>query len=66
MKTGTMSETRALRISGHMPQIRLNSSAANPMEYMKSTMDLMSSRDAETMGGWSSMREKRSRPMESR
>lgn len=66
VKTGTMSETRELRISGHMPQMRQNSSAVKPMEYKKSTVDLMSSRDAQTMGGWSLMREKRSRPMESR
>lgn len=61
-----MSEGREVKISGHMETIRRNSAAAKSMEVIKSTVDLMSFRDAETIGGWSMIKEKKSIPMESR
>lgn len=51
VKTGTISETLELRISGHIPQIRENSLAVKPKDDMKSTVDLMSAREAEMIGG---------------
>lgn len=66
VKTGRMSEAREVKISGHMETIRRKSAAAKSMEVIKSTVDLMSFRDAETIGGWSLIKEKKSIPMESR
>lgn len=66
MKIGTISEALDVRISGHIPTIRRNSTAVKFIEVMKSTADLMSAKEAVATGGWSFMMERKSMPMESR
>ncbi|PON31718.1 hypothetical protein PanWU01x14_367520 [Parasponia andersonii] len=67
VNTGTISETREDRTSGHIPTILRNSTAVNPaVEVTKSTVDLISDSGEERIGGWSSIRERKSMPMESR
>lgn len=51
VKTGRMSEEWEVRISGHMDTSRRNSAEVKLMEVIKSTLDLMSEREADMTEG---------------
>ena len=66
VKIGRSEVGLAVRISGHMDRMRRSSSVVKFMDARKSTVDFRSLREAIMMGGWCWIREKKSRPMESR
>ena len=67
MKTGRMVEEFEARTSGHIETIRRNSMEVKFIEVNKSTVDLISVREAERMiARWCSAMEKMSTPIESR
>lgn len=67
VKMGTMSVTREVRISGHMLMMRRNSTEVRgSVEVIKSTVDLRSGREADMIGGWWLIKDRKSRPIESR
>ncbi|OMO52466.1 receptor-like protein kinase [Corchorus olitorius] len=66
VKIGRSEEGLEVRISGHMEKIRRNSSAVKFMEVRNSTVDFRSSKQVVMIGGWCSIKEKKSRPLESR
>lgn len=62
-----ISATREERISGHMPMRRRSSWEVKPMEVRRKwTVDFMWGRGEERIGGWWLIKEKKSRPIESR
>lgn len=66
VKIGSREVGLVVRISGHMERIRRSSSVLKLKEVRKSTVDFRSLREVVMMGGWCWIREKKSRPMESR
>lgn len=66
VKIGRREVGFTVRIWGHMERIRRSSSVVKLMEARKSTVDFRSWREANMMGGWCWIREKKSRPMDSR
>ena len=66
VKIGRREDGLAVRISGHIERIRRSSTVVKFMEARKSTVDFRSLRESVMMGGWCWIREKKSRPMESR